>query len=157
MLCKHSLTYIYILLMFTMPYLFVTSENLVTYFILYIEACKICLVNSIFNSSCWFYNMYWKWNCFDVVAKEKKCLRKTLLYQQFRSMNKRNSSVWTIVCNHYFSFSIFHFSFANCLFFISCFVVLSNPDQTGMDEHYICSSGKRQLWKQGFLTVTMSK
>ena len=103
-----TFTYIYILLMFTMPYLFVTSENLVTYFILYIEACKICLVNSIFNSSCWFYNMYWKWNCFDVVAKEKKCLRKTLLYQQFRSMNKRNSSVWTVVYNHYFSFFISH-------------------------------------------------
>ena len=27
-------------------------------------------------------------------------------------------------------------------------VVLFNPDQLKMDGHYICSSGKGQLWKQ---------
>ena len=152
-----TFTYIlYVLLMFTMPYLFVTSENLVTYYTLHRGLQNMpCQFNFQFLLLILQYVLKMKllWCC----CEEKKCLRKTLLYQQFRSMNKRNSSVWTIVCNHYFSFSIFHFSFANCLFFISCFVVLSNPDQTGMDEHYICSSGKRQLWKQGFLTVTMSK
>ena len=44
------------------------------------------------------------WCC----CEEKKCLRKTLLYQQFRSMNKRNSSVWTTTTIFHFQFFIFH-------------------------------------------------
>ena len=40
-----------------------------------------------------------------MLLQREKSLRKTLLYQQFRGMNKRNSSVTTIVT------TIFHFQF----------------------------------------------
>ena len=134
----------YLHTIFTVPYLLVTSENLVIYL--------LTLHRGLQNIPCQFnfqflllILQYWKWNCFDVVAKEKISEKNTFisaiqLYEkeEFLSMN------------HYFSF-------ANCLLFISFFVVLFKPDQTEMDGHYICSSGKRQLWKQGFLTVTMSK
>ena len=53
------------------------------------------------------------WCC----CEGKKCLRKTLLYQHFRSLNKRNSSVWTIV-NTIFHLQIVYYSSAVLWFYL---------------------------------------